>query len=49
MNNDTTSKQIAAIQNAVAEGEADIKADRVATYSSDLLDKLTQDVLSKNG
>ena len=49
MNSDTTSKRMAALQSAIAEGDADIKAGRVRAYSPDLLDELTQDVLSENG
>lgn len=49
MNNETPSKHLAIIHSAIAEGEADIKAGRVRPYSPEILDELTQDVLSENG
>ena len=49
MNNETNSKRIAAINAALAEGEADIKAGRVTPYSPGLIDQLTDEVLRDNG
>jgi len=44
MNNETNAKRIAAINAAIAEGVADIKAGRVTTYSPRLIDQLTDKV-----
>ena len=49
MNNQTHAKHLAAMNAAIAEGEADIQAGRVSTYRPELLDQLTDDVLSDNG
>ncbi len=48
MNSETPSKQMAVIHSAIMEGEADIQAGRVTTYSPKVLDKLTQDILSEH-
>ena len=49
MNSTTNAKRLAAIQAAIAEGEADIQAGRVSAYVPTLIDQLTDDVLSNNG
>jgi len=49
MNSETNAKRMAAINAAIAEGEADIKAGRVKTYSPRLIDQLTDEVLHENG
>lgn len=48
MNSETPSKQMAIIHSAIMEGEADIQAGRVTSYSPELMDDLTQEVLNEN-
>jgi putative addiction module CopG family antidote len=49
MNSDTRSKRIATINAILAEGETDIKVERVKPYSPGLIDHLTDEVLHDNG
>ncbi len=49
MNSETNAKRVAAINAALAEGEADIHAGRVSAYKPELIDQLTEEVLANNG
>ncbi|GJL66956.1 MAG: hypothetical protein NPIRA05_19270 [Nitrospirales bacterium] len=49
MNSKTNAKHMTAINAAIAESEADIKAGRVKTYSPRLIDQLTDEVLLDHG
>jgi putative addiction module CopG family antidote len=49
MNNETPSKQMAAIHSAIAEGEQDIKEGRFRAYTPQMLDDMTNDVLKDHG
>lgn len=45
MNSETPSKQMAVIHQALAEGEADIKAGRIKPYSPEMLKDMTEEAL----
>ncbi|WP_454062622.1 type II toxin-antitoxin system ParD family antitoxin [Candidatus Nitrospira salsa] len=47
MNHETNAKRLASINAALADGEADIQAGRVKTYSPRLINQLTDEVLHK--